>query len=100
MLIASLVTRNIKEIALIKPIDHLYIFLGAVFNALMMVFRYMAFSYSNSIPAIVNVIIGLDFILVSVATILFFKAKNKLQLTIIIVLVAAGMVFDVIAGLI
>ena len=81
MLIASLVTRNIKEIALIKPIDHLYIFLGAVFNALMMVFRYMAFSYSNSIPAIVNVIIGLDFILVSVATILFFKAKNNWRVT-------------------
>lgn len=100
MLIASLVTMRIKEVTLIKPIDHLYIFLGAVFNALMMVFRYMAFSYSNSIPAIVNVIIGLDFILVSVATIFFFKAKNKLQLGIIIALVVTGMVFDVVAGLI
>ncbi len=49
---------------------------NAVFNALMMVFRYRAFSYENSIPAIVNIIVGLDFVIVSIATIIFFKAKN------------------------
>lgn len=100
MLIASLITKNIKEIATIKPLDHLYIFIGAIFNALMMVFRYTAFSYANSVPAIINVIIGLDFVLVSIATVLFFKAKNKLQISIMIALVVIGMVFDVIAGLI
>ena len=100
MLISSLFTKTFKEIVKTKWIDHLYIFLGAVFNALMMVCRYTAFSYPNSVPAIVNVIIGLDFILVSIGTILFFKAKNKLQLLIIIILVASGMIFDVLAGLI
>lgn len=100
MLISSLVTKTIKEIATIKPLDHLYIFIGAIFNALMMVFRYNALSCSGSVPAIVNVIIGLDFVLVSIATVLFFKAKNKLQISIMIALVVIGMVFDVIAGLI
>lgn len=98
-LIASLVTKTIKEVVHIKPIEHLYIFLGSVCNALMLVFRYVAYSSPNSIPAIVNVIIGLDFVLVSVATIIFFKAKNKLQLGIIIAFVVAGMVLDVLAGL-
>ena len=100
MLVASLSTKTIKEIVHIKWMDHLYIFIGAVFNALMMVSRYKAFSYSNSIPAIVNVIIGLDFILVSIGTILFFKEKNKFQLSIIIILVVTGMILDVLAGLI
>ena len=100
MLFSSLFTKNIKEIVTIKWIDHLYIFLGAVCNALMLVCRYTAFSYPNSVPAIVNVIIGLDFIVVSIATVLFFKAKNKLQLTLIIVLVSLGMLLNVLAGLI
>lgn len=100
MLIASLITKSIKEVVKIKWIDHLCIFAGAVFNALMVVFRYTAFSYENSVPAIINVIIGLDFIIVSLATVLFFKAKNKLQLLTIIVLVASGMLLNALAGLI
>ena len=100
MLIASLVTKNIKEVVQIRWLNHLYIFIGAVFNALLMVNRYIAFSYSNAVPAIVNVIIGLDFIIVSIGTVLFFKAKNKLQLLIIIILVATGMTLNVLAGLI
>ena len=99
MLIASLITKTIKEVVTIRWIDHIYIFSGAVFNALLMIFRYKAFSYPNSIPPIVNVIVGLDFILVSIATILFFKAKNKLQLSIIIILVSIGMTLNVLAGL-
>ena len=99
MLIASLFTKSIKEITKIRWIDHLYIFLGAVCNAIMMVTRYTALSYENAVPAIVTVIVGLDFILVSIGTVLFFKAKNKLQLTTIIILVAAGMVLNVLAGL-
>ena len=100
MLIASLFTRNIKEIVTIRWLDHLYIFIGAVFNALLMVNRYIAFSYPNAVPAIVNVIIGLDFVIVSIGTILFFKAKNKLQMIIVIILVAIGMTLNVLAGLI
>ena len=100
MFVTSIFTKSIKEVVTIRWLDHLYIFVGAIFNALMMVFRYNAFSYSNSVPAIINVIIGLDFILVSIGTVLFFKEKNKLQLTIIIILVSLGMVLNVLAGLI
>ena len=100
MLVSSVSSKGIKEIVHIRRIDHLFIFTGAVFNALMMVFRYNALSYPNSIPAIVTVIIGLDFVLVSIGTVLFFKEKNKLQLGVIIALVATGMVLNVLAGLI
>ena len=100
MLVASISTKSIKEVVKIQWLDHLFIFAGAVFNALMMVFRYSALSYENSIPAIVNVIIGLDFILVSLGTVIFFKEKNKLSLLLVIIMVAAGMVLNVLAGLI
>ena len=100
MLIASLITKTYKEIIKIRKLDFLYIVIGAVFNALLMVFRYKAFSYPNSVPAIVNVIVGFDFVLVSIATILFFKAKNQKQVIILIALVVVGMVLNVIAGLI
>ena len=100
MLIAALFSKTIKEVVTIRKIDHLYIFIGAVFNALMIISRYRAFSYDNAVPAIINVIVGLDFVIVSIATIIFFKAKNKLPLTIVIILVVAGMIFDTLAGLI
>ena len=100
MFIASMFSKGYKEVKEIKWLDHLYIFLGAICNALLMVNRYQAFSYANSVPAIINVIIGLDFVLVTIVTIIFFKAKNKLPITIMIVLVVIGMVLDVVAGLI
>lgn len=100
MLITSLFTKSIKEVVTIKWKVLLYIFIGAVFNALMVVMKYTAFSYANSIPAIVNVIVGLDFIIVSLATVLFFKSKNKLQLLLIIILVSSGMILNTLAGLI
>lgn len=99
MFIFVLITKSIKEIPHIKAMDHLFIFIGAVFNALMMVFRYMAFSYSNSVPAIVNVIIGLDFVLVSIVTVIFFKSKNKAQVLIMIAIIVTGMASNVLAGL-
>ena len=100
MAVPSLISKNIKELGKIRFIDHVYIFIGAVFNALLTIFRYTALSYANSIPAIVNVIIGLDFIVVSFATVFFFKAKNKVQLSIAVSLVFAGMILNLLAGLI
>ena len=100
MFVASLFTKTYKEIFTIMKLDFLYIVIGAVFNALMMVFRYKAFSYENSIPAIVNVIIGLDFVLVSIATVLFLKANNKRSVLAMIALVVIGMILVVVAGLI
>ena len=100
MLVASLLTKNIKEMVHINFRSHIYIFLGAFFNALLTIFRYSALTEPNSIPAIVNVIIGLDFIVVSFATVFFFKAKNKVQLSIAVSLVFAGMILNLLAGLI
>lgn len=100
MLIASLVSKNIKQIVHIHWRDLIYIFLGAIFNALLTIFRYSALTEPNSIPAIVNVIIGLDFIIVSFATVFFFKAKNKVQLSIAVSLVFVGMILNLLAGLI
>ena len=99
MLITAAVSKSLKEVVTIRKLDHLYIFIGAVFNALMVVLRYTAFSYANAVPAIVNVIVALDFIIVSIGTALFFKTKNKLQLTILIILVASGMILNTLAGL-
>ena len=100
MLLASTFTKQIKEVVTIRWIDHLYILLGGICNALMLVFRYTAYSYSNAIPAVINMIVGLDFVLVSLGTIMFFKAKNKIPMLIVITLVVVGMVLCVIAGLI
>lgn len=100
MAVASLVTKNFKELGKIRFIDHVYIFIGAVFNALLTIFRYTALSYPNSVPAIVNVIVGIDFIVVSFATVIFFKSHNKTQLTIAVSLVFMGMLLNLLAGLI
>ena len=97
--ILLVVTRSVGGIKQIKPMDLLLFFIAAVFNALMMVFRYKALDYSTSNPAIINCIVGLDFIFVSIATVLFFKEKNKKQLLVLIILVVAGMILNVLSGL-
>lgn len=97
--ILLLVTKSFKGIKQIKRNDLLLFFIAAVFNALMMVFRYKALDYPTSNPAIINCIVGLDFVFVSIATVLFFKEKNKKQLLVLIILVVAGMILNVLSGL-
>jgi uncharacterized membrane protein len=75
-------------------------FISAIFNALLMVFRYMALASEGANPSIINVIVGLDFVFVSIATVLFFKAHNKKQLTILILLVITGMILNALPGII
>lgn len=93
------ISKTYKEIKNVKPKSLALFFIAAAFNALLMVFRYKALSFANSIPSIVNVIISLDFVFVSIATVLFFKANNKKQLVILILLVLVGMVLNVLSGL-
>ena len=86
-----------KNRAEIKKVDwktYLNFFISAIFNALLMVFRYMALSCEGANPSIISIITGLDFVFVSIATVLFFKAHNKKQLTILIILVVVGMVLS------
>lgn len=99
-LVLLLVGKEKYEVKNIKWKDVLFFFIGACFNALLMVFRYKALSYANAIPSIVNVIISLDFVLVSIATVLFFKANNKKELVILILIVVSGMVLNVVSGLV
>ena len=98
--IGLLFSKDKFEIKNIKFKIYVDFFLSAIFNALLMVFRYMALASVSANPSIVNVIVGLDFVFVSVATVLFFKAKNKKQLTILILLVVIGMVLNALPAII
>jgi len=64
------------------------------------VFRYMALACEGANPSIISIITGLDFVFVSIATVLFFKANNKKQLTILILLVVVGMILSALPAII
>lgn len=87
-------SKNRSEIKTVNWKTYLNFFISAIFNALLMVFRYMALSCEGANPSIISIITGLDFVFVSIATVLFFKAHNKKQLTILILLVVVGMVLS------
>lgn len=87
-------SKDKHEIKTIKPKTYLDFFISAIFNALLMVFRYKALASANANPSIINIIICLDFVFVSIATVLFFKANNKKQLVVLIILVVSGMILN------
>ena len=87
-------SKDKHEIKIIKPKTYLDFFISAIFNALLMVFRYTALASANANPSIINIIICLDFVFVSIATVLFFKANNKKQLVVLIILVVSGMILN------
>lgn len=89
--------RQIKEIGFKT---YLNFFFSAVFNAFLMVFRYMALASANANPSIINIIVCLDFVFVSIATVLFFKANNKKQLLVLIILVVSGMILNALPAII
>ena len=89
--------REIKEV---KPKTYLNFFISAIFNAGLMVFRYMALASANANPSKINIIVCCDFIIVSVATVLFFKAQNKKELIILILLIVSGMVLNALPAII
>jgi len=93
-------SKNRSEIKTINWKTYLNFFISAIFNALLMVFRYMALSCEGANPSIISIITGLDFVFVSIATVLFFKANNKKQLTILILLVVVGMVLSALPAII
>lgn len=92
-------SKDRKEIKTVNVKMYVNFLISAVFNALMMVFRYLALGQTNSNQSVVNIIVGLDFVFVSIATVLFFKADNKKQLLILILLVVAGMIFNALPAL-
>ncbi len=92
-------SKDRKEIKAVNAKMYVNFLISAVFNALMMVFRYLALGQQNSNQSVVNIIVGLDFVFVSIATVLFFKADNKKQLLILILLVVAGMIFNALPAL-
>ena len=89
--------RQIKEIGFKT---YLNFFFSVVFNAFLMVFRYMALASANANPSIINIIVCLDFVFVSIATVLFFKANNKKQLLVLIILVVSGMILNALPAII
>lgn len=98
--IMLLFSKDRKEISKITGKTAINFLISAVFNALMMVFRYMALAAENANPSIINIIVGLDFVFVSIATVLFFKANNKKELIILIILVVLGMVLNALPAII
>ena len=93
-------SKDRKEIKTVDWKTYLNFFISAIFNACLMVFRYKALACEGANPSIINIIVGLDFVFVSIATVLFFKANNKKQLTILILLVVAGMIVSALPALI
>lgn len=98
--IALCFSKNRKEIKEVKPKTYLNFFISAIFNAGLMVFRYMALASANANPSIINIIVCCDFIIVSIATVLFFKAQNKKQLLVLIILIVSGMVLNALPAII
>lgn len=99
-LIMLIFSKQYKEFKTLNLKEILLFVIASIFNMFLMVFRYNALSYPDAIPSIVNVIVSLDFVLVSIATVLFFKAKNKKELCVLLSFVVCGMILNVIAGLI
>lgn len=99
-LIGLVFSKDRKEAIHVSWKSYLNFFISAIFNAGLMVFRYMALACEGANPSIINIIVGLDFVFVSIATVLFFKADNKKQLTILILLVVVGMVLSALPALI
>ena len=99
-LIAVLFSKEKSQIKEIKAMTYLNFFISAIFNAFLMVFRYMALASANANPSIINIIVCLDFVFVSIATVLFFKANNKKQLVILIILVVSGMILNALPAII
>ena len=89
-----------KELKVVKLKDYSKFFIAAVFNALLIFLRYKALLCDGANPAIVNCMISFDFVLVSLATVLFFKANNKKELILLIILVSTGMVLNVVSGMV
>ena len=98
--IALCFSKDRKEIKEVKPKTYLNFFISAIFNAGLMVFRYMALASANANPSIINIIVCCDFIIVSIATVLFFKAQNKKQLLVLIILIVSGMVLNALPAII
>ena len=93
-------SKDKHEIKDLKVKTYINFFISALFNAGLMVFRYMALTSANANPSLINIIICLDFVFVSIATVLFFKANNKKQLVVLIVLLVTGMVVNALPALI
>lgn len=98
--IIMFITKAYKELKVVKVKDYAKFFIAAIFNALLIFFRYKALLCEGSNPAIVNCVISFDFVLVSLATVLFFKANNKKELILLILMVTVGMVLNVISGMV
>jgi uncharacterized membrane protein len=88
------------EIKNLKGKTYLNFGISAIFNAMLMVFRYAALARADANPSIINIIVSLDFVFVSIATVLFFKANNKKQLLILILLVVTGMILNALPAII
>lgn len=99
-LVACLFTKQFKQLKELNFKNYLMIFIAALLNTGHTIFRYMAISYENCDPAIVNIIITLNFVVVSFISCFYFKKKEKGILLTLIGFVCLGMALNFIAGII
>ena len=98
--VAVILSKEKHQIKEVSAKTYLNFFISAIFNACLLVFRYKALANANANPSIINIIVCLDFVFVSIATVLFFKANNKKQLIVLIILVVSGMILNALPALI
>lgn len=98
--IIALISKSYKDLKQANWKLYLKFILLAIFETLLLIFRYQAFSYDNAIPSIINCIISFDFVLVSLGTVFFFKSNNKKELLVVILMITIGMILYVLSGLI
>lgn len=98
--LTCLFTKQFKFMKKMEFKDFLMFFIAALCNTGHTILRYMATGSQNSDPAIVNVIITLNFVLVSFISCFYFKKKEKVILLILIGFVCAGMLLNFLAGII
>lgn len=97
--IAMLIKREWSSFKEVNFKGYAFYFVAAIFNTMLMIFRYQALSYSNAVPSIINVIVCLEFVLVALATIFFKKKDDKIITFIVIILVSVGMILNMLSGI-
>lgn len=98
-IIVMLIKKEWSYLTHINLKGYLIFFISAIFNTMLMIFRYQSLSYANANPAVINIIISAQFVLVAIVTIIFQKRHDKLIISLAISLVIIGMVLDLLSGL-
>ena len=97
--IISIFVKGYRDLPKLKLLDWGKFALCALCNAAFVISRYQAYSYSDGIPSITNIIVSFAFVIVSMCTAIYLKKHEKKEIIIISCLVLVGMLLEFGAGL-